>query len=347
MKKKVRLSDIGAKLGVSTVTVSKAVSGQKGVSDSLREKILNLAQEMGYEPPSKDIKVKKERGFTIGVLIAGRYLDEYDSFYLQMYRQVSERAISKSCFAVMEQIDSVAEKQLIIPSMIKEEKVDGIIVLGKLAWNYLDFLNENSPVPLIYLDFCDKKKESDAVISDSYYGAYRLTEYLFDMGHTRIGYVGTLLATESITDRYMGYLRSLMEHGQDVNPEWIIADRECEQGTIDSKDYLKLPKNLPTAFVCNCDMTACRLIKKLKTMGLNVPEDISVVGYDNYIHPGLCDVGITTYEVDVKEMARKAVHVLVKKMAGEDYRERINIVEGRLVIKDSVKERKSENGTMC
>lgn len=337
MKKSVRLSDIGAKLGVSTVTVSKAISGQKGVSDSLRQKILELAEQMGYEPPSKDVRVSRERGYTLGVLIGQRYLDKYDSFYLQMYQQIAERAISNSCFAIMEQVTPEAELEHILPSMLKEDRVDGIIVVGKLKWHYLDFLNEESEVPLIYLDFCDKKKEADAVISDSYYGAYRLTNYLFDMGHTKIGYVGTVLATESITDRYMGYVRSLMEHGEEIKKEWVIDDREREQGTINPEEYIRLPKNLPTAFVCNCDLTASQLIKKLQGLGLKVPEDISVVGYDNYLHPGLCDVGVTTYEVDVKEMARRAVHILIKKIAGEDYRERINIVEGRMVIKDSVK----------
>ena len=89
--------------------------------------------------------------------------------------------------------------------------------------------------------------------------------------------------------------------------------------------------------MCNCDLAASFLIKKLEAMGLNVPEDVSVVGYDNFIYPGMCDVEITTYEVDTKEMARRAVHTLIKKISGEDYRHRVYIVEGQLVIKDSVK----------
>ena len=75
--------------------------------------------------------------------------------------------------------------------------------------------------------------------------------------------------------------------------------------------------------------------------GYRVPEDISVVGYDNYLFPGLCDVAITTYEVDMKEMARQTVHTLIKKMAGEPYRQGICIVEGHMVTKDSVKARKN------
>ena len=241
MKKSVRLADIGARLGVSTVTVSKALSGQKGVSDTLRKQIEELAESMGYVPPSKEPREAKNRSYTLGVLVGERYIDKYDSFYLQMYKQITGRAIARECFAVMEPVSMETEKNNILPKLVADNRADGIIVMGRLSWEYLDFLNENCSLPMIYLDFCDNKKEADAVISDSYYGAYRLTNYLFEMGHTRIGYVGTVLATGSITDRYMGYLRAMMEHGSEVRQEWIIEDREREHGSIDPENYIRLP----------------------------------------------------------------------------------------------------------
>ncbi|MBQ5851419.1 MAG: substrate-binding domain-containing protein [Lachnospiraceae bacterium] len=91
------------------------------------------------------------------------------------------------------------------------------------------------------------------------------------------------------------------------------------------------------AFFCNCDLVASMLIRKLQNEGYRVPEDISVVGYDNYLYPGLCNVNITTYEVDIKEMARKAVDNLIDKIKGIKGRESVSIIEGHLVEKDSVK----------
>ena len=84
-------------------------------------------------------------------------------------------------------------------------------------------------------------------------------------------------------------------------------------------------------------MTASKLIKQLEDQGYRVPDDISVVGFDNYLYPGLCDVDITTYEVDMNEMAQKTIHILLKKMNGEHYKQGISIVEGRLVEKNSVR----------
>jgi len=130
-----------------------------------------------------------------------------------------------------------------------------------------------------------------------------------------------------------------MEHGIAVREDWTIPDRDIQTGEIDTDRLMQLPQEMPTAFVCNCDLTASYLIRKLHEQGYRVPEDISVVGYDNYLFPGLCDVAITTYEVDMKEMARQTVHTLIRKMAGEPYRQGISIVEGHMVEKDSVKSR--------
>ena len=156
------------------------------------------------------------------------------------------------------------------------------------------------------------------------------------MGHRKIAYVGTLLATESITDRYFGYRKALLEHGLEFREEWLIDDRYIETGKIDVVNMLKLPKDMPTAFVCNCDLTASMLIKKLEEEGYRIPQDISVVGFDNYLYPGLSDVKITTYEVDIKEMARRAIHNIVKKISNESYKPGVTVVEGRLVCKESV-----------
>lgn len=344
MSKAVKLADIAARLDVSAVTVSKALSGQKGVSEEMREKIKKLAGEMGYRHPSAQRSEKEAGGHNIGVLIDELYLDKYDSFYWQMYQQVATKAVSKNCFTLMETVSVKMEEELLLPKLLQERKADGLIIIGRLSERYLKLLDRKAGIPLIYLDFCNEKQDADAVISDSYYGAYRLTNYLFELGHTNIAYVGTLLATGSITDRYFGYMRSLLEHGQKVRDDWILKDRDAGRGMVVDERLIQLPDEMPTAFLCNCDLTASILIKKLKAEGYGVPEDISVVGYDNYLFPGLSDVAITTYEVDMKEMARRAIRTLVQKISGEKYRQGICIVEGHIVIKDSVKRIDSASG---
>lgn len=336
MAKAVKLADIAKEFGVSTVTVSKALSGQKGVSEEMREKIITLADELGYKQPSAIKKERHDKGYNIGVLINENYFDKYDSFYLHMYQRISAKAVSKGSFTLLETITSKVLVEPELPQLIKENRVDGVIVIGTLPEEYLGYLEENSTVPLIYVDFSNNNSKVESVISDSFYGSYAMTKYLIEKGHRDIAFVGTILSTSSITDRYLGYVKALMESGIEQRDDWIIMDRDRETGVLDD-DLIVFPKQMPTAFLCNCDLVASTVVKKLESAGYSVPEDISVAGYDNYLYPGLCDVEITTYEVDVKEMARRAVNTLIKKMSGEPYKKCMYIVEGRIVEKDSVK----------
>lgn len=337
MAKTVRLADIAQRVGVSTVTVSKALAGQKGVSEEMREKIKQLADEMGYVQSSKAKRAGVRKSYNIGLLIEESYLDKYDSFYWQMYQQIATKAMAWGCFTLMEVVGGQSKEAPEMPKLIKEQKVDGVIVLGKMPDFFLEMLKKMSSLPIVYMDFTDEGQDVDAVVSDSFYGTYRLTNYLFSMGHEKIAFVGTLLATSSITDRYLGYVKAMLEHGVKLRDDWRIDDRDLRSGYIDEVNLLTLPDDMPTAFVCNCDLSAGMLINKLRQNGYRVPEDVSVVGYDNYIYPGICDIGITTYEVDLGEMAKRTVKVLLSKLENQAGAQSTYIVEGHLVIKDSVR----------
>ena len=336
MAKAVKLADIAERVGVSTVTVSKALSGQKGVSEEVREKIRSIAEELGYQQPSAARKSQNHKNFNIGILISERFLVKYESFYWQMYQAVATRATAEECFTMLEVIGKAEAESSRMPKLVQERKVDGIIVIGKMMDAYLQHMNTEAGIPVIYLDYYNGREASDSVISNSYYGTYELTYYLYRMGHRKIAYVGTLLAMESITDRYFGYQKALLELGLEQKKGWVLDDRHIETGEIDTVNMLQIPKDMPTAFVCNCDLTASFLIKKLKDNGYRVPEDISVVGFDNYLYPGLSDIQITTYEVDLKEMAKKAVYNMISKISNENYKPGIHIVEGHMVLKESV-----------
>ncbi len=335
MAKEVKMADIAAALKVSTVTVSKALSDQKGVSEGMREKIKSLADQMGYKQLPAAKNSTKDKSFNIGIIVPGSYFGKYDSFYWQLYQEVATEAVQKECFTMLEVISTEDEKNFELPKLIKEKKVDGIILIGRPGSGYIQRIRKEDGIPFVCLDFFDQSSNCDAVISNGFYGTYMLTNYLFDMGHESIVYVGTLLYTNSITDRYLGYYKSMMEHKKPVSEICAIDDRDWDTGDVAGFQF-KFPEVMPSAFVCNCDLAASALIKTLRKTGYRVPEDISVVGYDNYLYPGLLDIGLTTYDVDVKEMARKSINILIKKMSHKSYKAGVHIVEGNIVYRDSV-----------
>ena len=186
MAKSVRLKDIAEKIGVSTVTVSKALSGQKGMSSALREKILALANEMGYVPSVSHKKESTSKSYTIGVIISEQYVLGYNSFYNRLHQQVSQLAMENGCFTMLEVISAEALEIGNLPRLVADKKVDGIMVIGRIDACYLANIRRYSNIPMVYLDFCYHTGDEDAVVSDSYNGSYCLTSYLLKMGHKKI-----------------------------------------------------------------------------------------------------------------------------------------------------------------
>ena len=331
---KVRLSDIAEKLGVSTVTVSKAIADKEGVSDELREKIKQLAADMGYRQKSTKIALLRKENSTgnIGIIIPSRFFERATSFYWNMYNALSRELLANGYYAIMEQLDAKEEFDLAIPHVIQDRKVDGVILLGQLSNDYAHyFLKHYSN--FIFMDFYINESNTDSVTTDNFYSEYIMTEYLISQGHRDIRFVGNFNATSSIADRYMGFMKAMLENGLHVSFDEIINDR-------DSRGFyepIQLPEKMPTAFVCNCDETASRLIDVLKQNGYSVPDDVSVVGFDNFVSSGTVNPPLTTVEVDAAESARAAVELLLKKISGQQYKHGLTVVAGKLILRDSVK----------
>lgn len=338
MAKKVKLADIGARLGVSAVTVSKALSNQEGVSEEMRKKIKELAAEMDYTPPHSRSE-SKNKSYNIGIIISEIYFDQTQSFYWRMYQEVATRAVSKECFTLLEIISIENEKKLVLPKLFEGNNADGYIIIGIMSPEYLDILEKNAHVPYVYLDFYNKEHDCDAIVTDNFLGMYRLVNHLIEMGHKKIAYVGTLMTTNSITDRYFGYCKSLIEHSISLRNDYIIDDRVYSDGEMLLPEEISFPKDMPTAFACNCDVSAAVIINLLRDKGIRVPEDVSVVGFDNYLGPHDTGLNITTYEVDIKEMAIQSVRILLCKISGEPYKKGVLTVPGKLVIKETVSRR--------
>ena len=333
MPKIVRMVDIARKIGVSTVTVSKALADKDGVSDNLRTKIKETAQEMGYKAAVPSHKARTGHTGNIGILVPACFLDDNtNSFYWEMYEKIVRRLSTSDYYGILELLSEEAEQTPALPRMLTDNKIDGMIVIGQIRECYRRLLQEKMLVPMVFLDAYDACGKGYSIISDGYYGMYTVTSYLLAMGHRKISFVGTVNSTSSISDRYFGYCRAMLEHGIEVTPDMVIPDRN-QHGDI----AFSLPQDLPTAFACNCDLTAYELINQLKARSLRVPDDISVAGFDNFSVPGITTPDITTYAVDMAGMAHACVDALLHQIYHRHQLTGMKIVSGHLVLRSSVK----------
>ncbi|WP_433943844.1 substrate-binding domain-containing protein [Paenibacillus sp. SN-8-1] len=339
MKNNVTMRDIATKLGVSSVTVSKALGDKEGVSDELKAKIKQVAAEMNYRYNTAAKSMKEGRSYNIGVIIPERFTGLAQSFYLRIYQHISSLLDSYGYYGILNILNSEDEEQLNLPRIYSEKKVDGIIVIGQISKEYIEVI-ESMDLPKIFTDFYDEHADIDSVITDNFYGSYEITNYLIRNGHRDIAYVGNLHSTSSIQDRFLGYYKSLLEHDIPLNNNYIINDRDKRGKYID----IEIPNPLPSAFVCNCDQVAFLLTDKLKSLGYNVPTDCSVVGFDNDIYATLTSPPLTTVEVDIEQMATTSVNSIMQKVNQPNKRFGRVLVQGKIVYRDSVSSLNENHG---
>lgn len=332
MGKEVTMRDIAEKVGVSIVTVSKALNDKDGVGCDLRTEIKKVAEEVGYPYQSSTKLGKEKKRYHIGVIVEEHFVGGGSyPFYLKMYQSVVMELSKFGYLGILEVIQPEMLRTKEMPNVVLDKKVDGLIVLGKVEAEYIKKVREYE-IPMVYLDFYERNMDIPSVITDNVYGSYIISSYLISMGHKKIAFVGSTLSTPSILDRYLGYYRALLINQIALRDDYVIPDRG-EDGLFTE---LVLPKDMPSAFVCNCDEIAYILIDKLNKMGYRVPEDISVVGFDNYSFAGYATPKLTTIEVNIDTMTETAVDLLIRMMNGEKGINGRKVISGTLILRDSV-----------
>ena len=331
--KKINMRDIANALGVSVVTISKALTNKEGVGTDLRKKIKDKAEEMGYvyNPIPKLLLDGKTKN--IGIIVSKKFLVRGYDVYFQIYEHIIAKLSEMGYYGILEVLTKQAEFDVEEPRILRDSKVDGVILLGQISTPYLEMI-QTYTTPFVLLDFYGSYENHDAIVTDNFYGGYIVTSYLIKNGHKKIGFAGNYNVTSSIMDRYMGYFKALMENSNhEIFDKYLIMDRDAAGAHLE----LILPKELPTAFVCNNDEVAHKLIIKLNQMGIKVPDDISIVGFDNFEKVELSPVSVTTVEVDFLELAVIASDTIIKKVEHQSYISGRQTVGCKLVIRDSVK----------
>ena len=327
--KTVTMKDIAGKLNISTVSVSKALNNKEGIGDELRKRIIDTAEEMGYKTKKATQSAASPR--LIGIVISKNFLSPAPSFYWSLYERVISALQKRNYQSLLEIIAFDSEESA--PGFLTRDDLDGVIVVGFVR-NANMKLIEACGKPVIMLDFFNEKIHGMSITPDNINSAYQMTNYLIEAGHKKVGYVGNIMSMPNIMDRYLGYYRALLLNHIEPKKEWVIDDRSEEMALYDEFD---LPEDLPTAFICNSDQTAYRLVDYLVQKGYQVPEDISVAGFYDYAYARLCRPPLTTVRIDMGEMAEIAADVLYKRIEYHANPSNKIQVYGKIIERESVK----------
>lgn len=261
-KKEVTMQFIADQLGISKVTVSKALKDQDGVSDELRKKIKEVAAQLGYKLPGSEYAISTPKNIVI--MVQEKYVDarEYTTFYLRFYQNLASSLTRRGYMCNLYPLGHTIPSALEVNKLFVDNGISGIIVLGDVKKHHIEMIKDLN-IPIIFLDCYNADVNVDCIVTDNYYSTFEITNYLVRCGHKSIGFVGNINATSSIQDRFLGYCRSLMGSGLLIKNNCIIPDRDESNEEVE----FILPDEMPTAFVCNCDDTAYKFVKHLSEKG--------------------------------------------------------------------------------
>lgn len=329
----VTLKDIAEKVGVSESTVSRVLNGIPKASSETRERILKVAEELGYYPNDLARSLAKQKTYIIGVIIT----DISNSYFASVTGGIEEIASLYGYSLIISATGGNENEELKYINILKEKRVDGIIFMSGRMPHSCEQALLDTGIPTVVV--ARKVKSSlPSIHIDNIGESYKAVEYLIKLGHRRIAIIsGTFADKESGYHRLLGYKNALADYELPFEEELIEeGDFKMDSGRRAMEKLLKL-KELPTAVFAASDAMAVGAIKAIKKAGLRVPEDISVMGFDNNVISQACDPELTTIGQPVKDLGRKAIEMLYKIIQGKKLEKMAIYLPCELIIRNSTK----------
>lgn len=339
------IEEIAKLAGVSKSAVSIALNGKPGIGADTRERILAIVQEQGYVPRSRKNGSKQLTPKSITFLAianSGIVLEQYyqQPFFRELIHYIEERSRSNGYSLVFSSID-ISSFEQDIRTLAAEHRGDGVILLGtNLERNQIAEIASHLAAPLVVLDTCDETLPVHFVQINNRMGAYQAGAHLCGLGHRNIGYLASNIRIRNFEDRRRGFQAAIREHGLEIAADQVFS---VAPTILSSQEGLKRQLNeflaaghaMPTAFFCECDYIAISAIKTLVELGYRVPEDVSVVGFDNISEAMIVSPELTTVHVEKERMAQWAVDLLVQSFEGEPAVKSKILVDTRFVARSS------------
>jgi DNA-binding LacI/PurR family transcriptional regulator len=337
---RVSIKDIAKAAGVSHSTVSRALSDSPLVSDETKARIQRLAQEMGYSPNTLARSLVTRQTYTIGVVVT----TIADPFVAEVVQGIEATAHDYNYTVILCSSGAQPEREIAAVEMLRSKRVDGVIVTSsRIGALYLEHLERiGAPIVLINNHNESSGRYTFTVTVDNRHGGYLATEHLVQLGHRRIAYVTAPADHSSDLDRMAGYRQALIAAGIEPDPALIVTGNGRADGGERALQALIELGEPPSAVFCYNDMTAIGLMSAARQVGLSVPRDMAVVGFDDipfasYFYPPL-----TTIAQPKVEMGRLAMKMALSLMAigEENHEEEISniVVRGTLVVRASTVE---------
>ena len=319
------LADIAVATGFSINTISLALRNSSRISEPTKQYIQETAKKMHYVPNNLARSLVKQTSKTIGVIVR----NFENPLFVEIVREIESnlRKAGYLMIAIAANGDGIREAEMLV-----SQRVSGLLIYPRYNERSIPFYESlrSKNVPLVMLSGYDQISTLDMVYVDQRQGAYMATKYLLGIGHTRIGIVHTS------GSKLIGYQQAMKEAGIVPDPSWIFSEQlsDYELGTRSAQSMIDAKV---TAVFATTDRIAMGFMRYCREHHVHIPQDISLIGYDNNEECDYLEVPLTTIEYDVGRVAEKAVNILFQRMD----KDQSAIAPVKIRVNASVKERES------
>ena len=321
-------------LGVSPSTVSRAINGKKGVGEKQRAKILELVKEIGYQP-NTFAQGLSQGHVNIIALILG---DIRNPFYSDLVFNI-QSILNESGYLVMVfNSEYDVEKELAILDMTSRFNFAGLILITAQSERVQASL-ASIDLPMVLVNRILPAYHGDSVLTDSFHAGYLAAMHLIDLYHTRIGFVCGPGVSSASAQRFEGFRQAMSNLGLTIDQRFVYeSDLKIESGRRIAKEFCAAGSDRPTAMIVVNDLTAIGFMDECKKSGLSIPDDLSVVSFDDIIYSSIEGISLTSINQHAEEMSSQAARLILKQLQGDrSHPERI-IITPELVVRNSTKQ---------
>lgn len=321
--KKPTMQDIADNLSISKNSVYLALNGKTGIGSELRQQILDEAARLGYGGYAAQAPDTKSKCI---VVIVPEYLRDDAFFYSEIFWAIESEAKKRGCISITSTVPREAEESLALPFLPEGMKIVGFLLIGVMKDAYVRKLYSVG-LPMLSVDIPYNGIPISCIATANHSGGFIATQYLIDKGHKRIGFIGPVYSAQSVYERFSGYRQAMEQAGLFIDEKYSIVGQPGRFELFDTievlEQLLERMQKTPTAWFCGGDRIAISMINLLSMRGLRVPEDVSIMGFDDISVARMVFPQLTTMHVRRKRMGRLAVEYLLR--AAEQHQELLHI----------------------
>jgi LacI family transcriptional regulator len=325
------MNDVAKAANVSIATVSHVINGTRFVSAERVERVHEAMRELGYVPDATARSLRIGRTDTIGLVVP----DNSNPFFAALARWIEEAGFESGYTTILANSNERPDREHRYVSTLVSKRVDGLILSPSRGdHGTLSRLLQNANIPVVVVDRDAALPNADVVLYDNEGGSFEATRYLLELGHTRIGCVAGPADASSATERVTGFRRAIAEAGL---PEQLVveADFHFTGGREATARLLDTGQQFTALFAAN-DLMAAGTIRELEARGIAVPDDVSVIGFDDAPLAEMISPALTTMRQPLQEMAHAAVSLLLSRVTSGDGGAPVRkVLATSLVIRDS------------